>query len=75
MDSYWGFLVGQITAKVPIGPEGSWEWSGAPRFVAKQMVQIDRQRERTVWDKLNSVRIKLIIAMLIQRYNIAIVSS
>jgi hypothetical protein len=44
------------------------------RFVAKRMVQIDRQRERTTRDKLNSVCIKLTIAMLIQRYNTMIVS-
>jgi hypothetical protein len=27
MNSYWGFLVGQTTAKAPTEPEGSWEWA------------------------------------------------
>jgi hypothetical protein len=47
---------------------------GASRFVAKQMVEIDRQQERMAWDKLNSVRIKPTIATLIQCYNMVIVS-
>jgi hypothetical protein len=25
---YWNFLVGETTAKVLTGPEGSWEWAG-----------------------------------------------
>ena len=73
MDSYWDFLVGQTAAKALTGPEGSWEWVGASRFVDKQTVQIDRQRERMARDKLNNVHIKPTIATLIQRYNKAIV--
>ena len=47
---------------------------GASRFVGKWTLQIDRQRERTTWDKLNSIRIKLTIATLIPQFNTAIVS-
>jgi hypothetical protein len=44
------------------------------RFVAKWTVQIDRQRERTVQDKLNSIHIKPTIVALIQCYNMVIIS-
>jgi len=44
------------------------------RFLAKRTIQIDWRRERTAWDKLNSIRVKPTIATLIQCYNTVIVS-
>ena len=69
-----GVLVGRTTAKVLIGPEGSWEWARRFQVCCQTDGQIDRQRERMAQDKLNSVRIKPTIATLIQPYNTAIIS-
>jgi hypothetical protein len=56
--------------------KGSWGMAWVVLgFFSKWTVQINQQRERTARDKINGSRIKLTIATLIQRYNMAIVSS
>jgi hypothetical protein len=47
---------------------------GASKFVGKRTLQIDQQRERTAWDKLNSICVKPTIATLVPQFNTAIVS-
>ena len=70
------FFSGSNSRQCADRAKGSWGTDRAVLgFFSKQTVQIDRQREWTARDKVNSIRIKPTIATLIQHYNMAIVSS
>ena len=70
------FFSGSNSRQCADKAEGTWGTDQAVLgFFSKRTVQIDRQRERTARDKVNSIRIKPTIATLIQCYNMGIVSS
>jgi hypothetical protein len=57
-----GFFSGSNSRQYADRGKGSWGTDRAVLgFFSKRTVQIDRQRERTTRDKVNSIRIKLTI--------------